>query len=322
MSEDGSSVSRHNSEPVFADLLREVLRDHGVQSLEGGLVASSVPISAGARFYDEFFDAELSPATARRTLWKRAKASNAREATHKADPFLAVLDRIEELVGPDARVLEIGGGIYQSRSAFAYRRFPRYVPLDLSLSSISRYAREFGRPGIVADATDIPIRDHAVDAVFTRTFLEHVPNPELALREIFRIVRPGGVIIHEDAWFCRWWQRHAVVGLIPWPDMQPRERLVFICSRLTELKPIRASVILFNRLLRESLPDGQRLCFGRLRPNYELRLGCDEDAASSLDPSEVARFYARLGGSSPSHGTPLARVWAKSRRLEIRKPLK
>jgi SAM-dependent methyltransferase len=288
----------------------------GLTFLEGGLVASALPHGKNAEFYDQFFDEALSPEASRRTLWNRVKVSG--PYIEHDDPFREVLDLIQSRVGSNALVVEIGGGVYQSRSAFAYKRFPNYVPLDLSGSGICRYARTFKRFGIIADATQIPMQSESVDAVFTRTFLEHIPDPNAAVREIFRIVRPGGIIIHEDAWFCRWWQRHAIVGLIPWHDMTMRERALFVASRVTEWKPIRAFQIIRKRVMREVV--GRRdptLRFVKLQPNYELRLGCDEDAAASIDPAEVARVYRALGCSVGELGSVLARVTFRGRRLVI-----
>ncbi len=303
---------------VVSELWDRILAP-GVTFLQDGLVASSTPEGPNAFFYDQFFDSDLTPDASRRSLWRRLKEIANAPALN--DPFVEVLDQIERAVGSDAVVLEVGGGVYQGRSAFAYKRFSRYVPLDLSHSSICRYAKEFKRPGIVADATKIPIRDASVDAVYTRTFLEHVSEPESALREIFRIVRPGGIIIHQDAWFCRWWQRYAVVGLMPWREMHRNERLVFLASRVTEIKALRACRILLARVAREILfRRSRRLHFGRLSPNYDLRLGCDEDAASSLDPAEVYRFYAVMGGHTAPFDTSLKRVLARPWAVVVRKP--
>lgn len=217
--------------------------------------------------------------------------------------------------------MEVGGGVYQSRSCHACDRFPNYVPVDLSASSICRYAQKYCRRGIIADATNLPLKDSVADAVFKRTFLEHVPNPEAAIREIFRVLKPGDVNVHQDAWFCRWWPRFGVVGLIAWKDMTLAERILFSLSRITECRPLRGCHIVLRRTLRELCDRSHpHLRYGKLRPNYSLHLGCDEDAASALDPAEVLRFYRTLGGDIKPFNAVRSRIFLRDRCITIRKP--
>lgn len=48
-----------------------------------------------------------------------------------------------------------------------------------------------------ADAHRIPLRDGSVDAVCIQAVLEHVLEPALVVSEIFRVLRPGGVVYAE-----------------------------------------------------------------------------------------------------------------------------
>lgn len=53
---------------------------------------------------------------------------------------------------------------------------------------------------------DLPLQDDEVDAVFTALALHHSPDPALALREMSRVIKPGGTITiidfqsHQEEW--------------------------------------------------------------------------------------------------------------------------
>lgn len=49
------------------------------------------------------------------------------------------------------------------------------------------------KPDIAASATAIPLKDHSVDRVSSNSLFEHVAYPHDILREVFRILKPGGV---------------------------------------------------------------------------------------------------------------------------------
>lgn len=50
----------------------------------------------------------------------------------------------------------------------------------------------------VGDAEQLPIDDAATDYSFANMFLHHVEDPPLAIREMVRIVRPGGRVVITD----------------------------------------------------------------------------------------------------------------------------
>lgn len=48
---------------------------------------------------------------------------------------------------------------------------------------------------IVADVQKMPMEDSSFDSAICIEVLEHVPNPEEALREILRVLKPGGKLV-------------------------------------------------------------------------------------------------------------------------------
>ena len=84
------------------------------------------------------------------------------------------------------KVLDIGAG-----RGYLQDMVEDYVGLDISPTA----KRYFHKPFVLASATAMPFHDNEFDAVWTIWVLEHVPNPENALREMRRVVKPGGVIL-------------------------------------------------------------------------------------------------------------------------------
>ena len=241
--------------------------------------------SVAAHFYCEQFSHQTN---------KSGEMHDKDEETQAPRESVEAIEFFKTNLPRDAVIVELGGGRYQSRSGFPNRVFENYIPLDISYTSIRRYVEIHGRPGVVSDACALPFKDSSIDAFFTHTFLEHPTDPEQVLREIHRTLKPGGLAVHSDAWNCRWWQRHGVVGIKPFHLLTKKEALVWLAAQVTEFKPVRLPAIILRRLVRllttpRRHPIGLRR--GKLRPNYDLHLYQDEDAASSIDPTDLMMFY-------------------------------
>lgn len=283
---------------MSADTAESLLRE-GLSSRTAvdGLVYDFVESSDSSEFYATFYgDDDKRPE--KPELWAQVKASYG-VGSDKVDPTMAaIVERLADTLAPESVVVELGGSSHQRRSANIYERFPNYFPVDISRSTIEKYAEAFGRVGFVADATTLPFRDRSLDAVVTHTFLEHPIRPDQVVEEIARVVKPGGMVVHADAWFCRWWQRYGVVGLKRFGSMTFRERAITMASKLTEFPLVRFPPILAGRAIKyvSGTPNAPiALRYKALKPNYDLYLGCDEDAAASIDPFDLARFYESRG---------------------------
>jgi ubiquinone/menaquinone biosynthesis C-methylase UbiE len=123
------------------------------------------------------------------------------EAPH---PFIT-RERLREILEPRAgeRLLEVGPGTGYYSLPVAEWLSPsgRLEVLDVQqemLDHTLRRAREHGIDNItptLADARELPYPDGSFDGAYLVTVLGEVPDQEAALRELGRVVKPGGRIV-------------------------------------------------------------------------------------------------------------------------------
>jgi len=107
------------------------------------------------------------------------------EFPYERESILAFVMRAAGELPAGARVLDVGAGDAPFRELFDHTR---YTTLDWARSPHEgAHAVD-----IVASADKIPVRDEAFDAALLTQVLEHVPDPSAVLREIHRVVVPGG----------------------------------------------------------------------------------------------------------------------------------
>jgi 2-polyprenyl-6-hydroxyphenyl methylase / 3-demethylubiquinone-9 3-methyltransferase len=70
----------------------------------------------------------------------------------------------------------------------------RHVGIDLSAPSL-RQAAAHGVTPVCADARRLPLRDGVADVVVAGEMLEHVPDLPRVVRELARVLRPGGTLV-------------------------------------------------------------------------------------------------------------------------------
>lgn len=92
------------------------------------------------------------------------------------------------------RVLDVGAGTCPYRANFAHceyktHDFKKYEGVKLGNTS------KYGRIDYESDITDLPVPDASFDVVLCTEVLEHVPHPEDALREMGRVLKPGGRLL-------------------------------------------------------------------------------------------------------------------------------
>lgn len=155
---------------------------------------------------------------AKRSPKTRAERGRVQPAPHSAEQFgpqrefwwnpdfldlMATRWRLREA----ASIADVGCGLcHWSRLLYPYLRAPaRFAGVDREARWVAAAARSFQRafpevpPGlwtfVQGDATAIPLPNESFDVVTCQTVLMHLARPADALREMLRILRPGGLLV-------------------------------------------------------------------------------------------------------------------------------
>lgn len=100
---------------------------------------------------------------------------------------------------PEADILEVGCGNGNLWASNLDRVPPawRLTLTDFSEGMVAKARERLGDRAsyAVADVQDLPFADSSFDLVVANHMLFHVPDRERALREIARVLRPGGAIV-------------------------------------------------------------------------------------------------------------------------------
>jgi demethylmenaquinone methyltransferase/2-methoxy-6-polyprenyl-1,4-benzoquinol methylase len=98
-------------------------------------------------------------------------------------------------VAPGERVLDLGAGTGTSSLPFAAAG-ATVVPCDFSLGMLREGKKRHPElPLTAGDATRLPFADGAFDAATISFALRNVHDTDAALREMLRVVRPGGRLV-------------------------------------------------------------------------------------------------------------------------------
>ncbi len=132
---------------------------------------------------------------------------------YELEPYLFPFAKFAEGKGRD--VLEIGVGMGADHLEWA-----KSNPRSLTGIDLTERAAEFTRDRLelyglhsdirVADAENLPFPDESFDVVFSYGVLHHTPDTAKAIREVYRVLRTGGI--------CRImiYHKYSMVGYMLW----------------------------------------------------------------------------------------------------------
>lgn len=226
----------------------------------------------------KFTDAEMGS----REFYERV--AEHRYATEWHIPAAAAFGRARGL-----RVLEIGCGLGTDGAQFA-RAGADYTGVDLTDAAVELARKCFAVFGLrgefrTADAEQLDFADESFDLVYSHGVLHHTPDTARAVREVHRVLRPGG---------------RAVVMLYHRNSYNYRVNIGMLRRAGAHLLKTPAGLKLAHRLTGEPLES---------LSEHAARV--KEDAESYLAPGEF------LNRNTDGAGNPLARVYSRREAREL-----
>jgi SAM-dependent methyltransferase len=94
------------------------------------------------------------------------------------------------------RTLDVGCGQRPYEKTF-FAGASKYIGAD--------YLTDRSKPDVVCSALELPLPENSFDTVVSTEVLEHVPDPLRALKEMHRVVKPGGYVVVATPMY---WPRH------------------------------------------------------------------------------------------------------------------
>ena len=144
------------------------------------------------------------------------------------EPYIRPFARFEQ--GRGKRVLEVGVGAGTDFISWV-RQGAIATGVDLTERGVALTRERLALEGLeaevrVADAEALPFEDETFDLVYSWGVLHHSPNTQRAVREVHRVLKPGGsarvMIYHYPSWGCFMvWGVHSLAKGRPWES--PRQ---------------------------------------------------------------------------------------------------
>lgn len=96
-------------------------------------------------------------------------------------------------IPPGSMVLDAGAG------SAPYKHLVSHATYESA--DFQKVDRVYAKSTYVCDLRDIPVEDGRYDFVLFNQVMEHVPDPRLVLKELFRVMKPGARLIYSGPLF-------------------------------------------------------------------------------------------------------------------------
>lgn len=82
---------------------------------------------------------------------------------------------------------------------------PKFAHCNYEAADFEKVDKEYARSSYVCDLRKVPVEDGRFDAIVFTMVMEHLPEPAAALREFYRILKPGGMLFYAAPF---WYEEH------------------------------------------------------------------------------------------------------------------
>ena len=212
------------------------------------------------------------------------------------------------------RCLEIGS----SKGIFQYI-VEDYSGLDIEPSLARYYQKPYFT---INDDGTYPFPDGEFDAIWSIAVHEHIPDLELALRELKRVLKPGGLVFLKPAWQCPSWNADGY-PVRPYRDFDFKGKVIKASIPIRRSVLWRALFIFPKRVIRHILfltgLKYKEIQYNKIKPNYEIYWMSDSDACNSIDPHDAILWFESNGFDCLSHPLHWRAFFVRSGALVMKK---